>query len=161
MNATGPVALGSIVVAAFVGAWGLQPEAAPPAAPAQPEPAVMAEAPDGTKMTVLNTTEIKMIIEDLKIGEGSACTGRSTITIHYHGTLMDGTMFDSTRGKEPATFPLPRLISGWQAGLPGMKVGGIRRLTIPYQMAYGEAGSPPTIPAKADLVFSIELVGVQ
>jgi peptidylprolyl isomerase len=69
-------------------------------------------------------------------------------------------MFDTTRGKQPATFPLNRLIKGWQQGVPGMKPGGIRRLTIPYAQAYGESGRPPVIPAKADLVFIIEAIGV-
>ncbi len=135
------------------------------AQPGAKEPAkdkVMHEGPDGTKYEVVKTSEIRLLIEDLKIGDGAEAKGSSTITIHYHGSLAsNGKVFDSTRGKEPATFPLNRLIQGWQAGIPGMKVGGVRRLTIPWQFAYGERGAPPDIPAKADLVFSIELVAVK
>jgi hypothetical protein len=65
------------------------------------------------------------------------------------------------RGREPATFPLNRLIPGWQAGIPGMKVGGIRVLHIPYQFAYGERGAGADIPPKCDLVFAIELKDVK
>lgn len=103
-----------------------------------------------------------VIIEDLQVGTGAECTSvGQTVTVHYRGTLMNGKEFDSSykRG-QPARFPLSRLIAGWQEGIPGMKVGGIRKLTIPWKHAYGEYGSPPTIPAKADLQFQIELVGV-
>lgn len=97
-------------------------------------------------------------IEDLVEGEGEECPKGATITIHYRGTLMSGKEFDSTTGGEPATFPLRRLIVGWQEGIPGMKPGGKRKLTIPWAMGYGAAGSPPDIPAKADLIFEIELI---
>lgn len=117
----------------------------------------MYEAPDGTKLAVVQTSEIKLVMEDLKIGTGAQAKGSSTITIHYHGTLMNGNVFDSTRDGEPATFPLSQLIEGWKMGIPGMKVGGIRRLTIPWQLAYGERAVGNDIPAKSDLIFSIEL----
>ncbi len=98
---------------------------------------------------------------ELKIGEGAEAKSGAVVTINYHGTLKEGgTMVDSTRGKQPATFPLNRLIKGWQQGVPGMKPGGIRRLTIPYALAYGEAGRPPVIPPKSDLIFIIELIQV-
>src|SRR5690606_22330765 len=67
--------------------------------------------------------------------------------------------FDSSRtSPNPITFPLGGVIAGWQQGIPGMKVGGIRRLYIPAALAYGEAGSPPTIPSNADLVFEVKLL---
>ena len=98
-------------------------------------------------------------IEDLKVGDGKVCPESATVKLHYRGTLKDGgAEFDSSIGKEPAEFPLPSLIRGWQLGVPGMKVGGKRKLTIPWQFGYGEAGSPPMIAAKADLVFEIELL---
>ena len=86
-------------------------------------------------------------------------------TVHYTGWLTDGTKFDSSfdhPGAEPITFPAGahRVIPGWDTGFQGMHVGGKRRLFIPYQLAYGEAGRPPHIPAKADLIFDIELVAV-
>ncbi len=95
-------------------------------------------------------------------GKGEAAKADATVTIHYTGWTTDGKVFDSsvTRG-EPATFPLGRLIKGWQIGVPGMKPGGKRRMILPYELAYGERGSPPKIPAKATLVFEIELISVE
>ena len=98
---------------------------------------------------------------DVTAGKGEEAKPGATVKIHYTGWLTDGTVFDSSvRRGEPAEFPLASLIKGWQEGIPGMKVGGTRRLYIPYEMAYGARGRPPTIPAKADLVFEIELLGV-
>jgi FKBP-type peptidyl-prolyl cis-trans isomerase len=103
-----------------------------------------------------------LIIEDFVVGSGALTPEGATVVINYHGTLKDtGNVFDSSfeRG-EPVAFPLGQLIPGWQKGIPGMKVGGLRRLTIPYAMAYGEEGRPPTIPAKSDLVFIVEMLNV-
>jgi peptidylprolyl isomerase len=85
-------------------------------------------------------------------------------TVHYTGWLAkDGTKFDSSvdRGT-PITFPygVGRVIPGWDNGFEGMHIGGKRRLFIPYQLAYGAAGKPPTIPAKSDLIFDVELIAV-
>lgn len=101
-------------------------------------------------------------IEDIVVGTGMTCPANAKVNVHYRGTLLNGTEFDSSykRG-QPVEFPLNRLIQGWQEGIPGMKVGGKRKLTIPWQKAYGAAGSPPTIPPKADLLFEIELLGVK
>lgn len=100
---------------------------------------------------------------DLIEGTGDAVQAGATVTAHYTGALVaDGTIFQSSLDTgQPFTSPLSNLIQGWQEGIPGMKVGGKRRLIIPYTKAYGEAGSPPSIPAKADLVFDIELISVQ
>ena len=101
-------------------------------------------------------------IEDLEQGTGKTCEPGATVKVHYTGTLMDGTKFDSSHDHgEPIEFPLDNLIEGWQRGIPGMKVGGTRRLTIPYAMGYGERGAPPSIPPRADLIFDIELLGVR
>ena len=104
----------------------------------------------------------ELVIEDDVVGSGTVCPAGAIVRVHYRGTLMDGTEFDSSykRG-QPIEFPLRNLIKGWQEGIPGMKVGGKRKLTIPYQMGYGVHGSPPTIPPKADLIFEIELLGVR
>ncbi len=90
-------------------------------------------------------------------GKGDAVAAGATVTIHYAGWTLDGKVFDTSLGKEPAEFPLGNLIEGWQKGIPGMKKGGTRRLYIPWAMAYGERGSGRDIPPKADLIFEIEL----
>ena len=83
-----------------------------------------------------------------------------TVTIHYVGTFIDGREFDSSVGRgEPATFPLPRLIRGWQEGVPLMAVGDRFEFAIPDQLAYGPRGRGP-IPGGATLLFTIELLGV-
>jgi FKBP-type peptidyl-prolyl cis-trans isomerase FkpA len=83
-----------------------------------------------------------------------------TVTIHYAGRFIDGAEFDSsvTRG-EPATFPLPRLIKGWQEGVPLMDVGDTYEFAIPYHLAYGPKGRGP-IPGGATLLFTIELIAI-
>ncbi len=100
--------------------------------------------------------------EDEVVGDGAEVLKDATVTIHYTGALAsDGTIFDSsvTRG-EQATFPLTSLIEGWQEGIPGMKVGGKRRLFIPAAQAYG-ASERPGIPANSDLIFDIELFATE
>lgn len=100
--------------------------------------------------------------KDLKVGTGKEVKAGDCITVNYHGTLADGTVFDSSyEDSKPVRFALSGVIEGWQQGVPGMKVGGVRRLVIPSELAYGEAGSPPTIPENADLVFIVEVLAVQ
>lgn len=144
------------------GAVPAQPATDPKAQPTTPKLEIKnVKTPDGKEYQVLKTSEIRLLIEDLVVGEGAEARKSSTITINYHGTLAkNGTKFDGNWGGEPATFPLDNLIEGWKLGIPGMKIGGIRQLTIPWQFAYGERASGP-IPAKADLVFLIELKGVK
>jgi peptidylprolyl isomerase len=100
---------------------------------------------------------------DTEIGTGELAKTRQYYTVHYTGWLTDGTKFDSSHdhpGGEPIIFPYGarQVIAGWDTGFEGMHVGGKRRLYIPYQLAYGEAGHPPVIPAKSDLIFDVELV---
>jgi peptidylprolyl isomerase len=105
-------------------------------------------------------------IEEVKVGTGKMVPldfqNPATVTVHYRGTLKDGgAQFDSSYDRdEPIEFALDEVIPGWTFGVPGMRVGGKRRLVIPWAMAYGAQGSPPEIPGRADLVFEIELLEV-
>ncbi|HUR52511.1 MAG TPA: FKBP-type peptidyl-prolyl cis-trans isomerase, partial [Gemmataceae bacterium] len=95
---------------------------------------------------------------DVTEGKGDAVKAGAEVTIHYTGWLTDGTVFDSSKKRgETITFPLANLIKGWQEGLPGMKPGGVRRLRIPPELAYGEKVRGK-IPANSVLIFEIELV---
>ena len=83
------------------------------------------------------------------------------ITVHYEGRLLDGTVFDSSYARgEPATFPLGRLVKGWQLAVPQMGVGEVIEIAIPSDLAYGPVGRGP-IPGNATLVFKIELIGIE
>ncbi len=97
---------------------------------------------------------------DTKVGTGALAAAKMYYTVNYTGYLTDGTTFDTSVGKEPITFPYGarRVIQGWDTGFEGMHVGGRRRLFVPYQLAYGEQGRPPVIPAKAELIFDVDLV---
>jgi len=100
---------------------------------------------------------------DLTEGTGAPAAAGKRFTVHYTGWLKDGTKFDSSVDrKEPFSFVQGRkqVIAGWDIGFEGMKVGGKRKLFIPYQLAYGEAGAGP-IPPKAELIFEVELLGVE
>ncbi len=99
--------------------------------------------------------------EDEVVGTGPEAKAGDKVKVHYTGTLMNGKQFDSSRGKSPFEFEIGKgnVIKGWDEGVPGMKVGGKRKLTIPWQMAYGETGSGE-IPPKAALKFDIELLEI-
>jgi peptidylprolyl isomerase len=102
-----------------------------------------------------------LLYVDTKVGTGDAIKPKQWLTVHYTGYLVDGTKFDSSLDRgEPISFPYGqgRVIPGWDTGFEGMKIGGKRRLYIPYELAYGEKGRPPVIPAKAELIFDMELI---
>ncbi|MBC7772925.1 MAG: FKBP-type peptidyl-prolyl cis-trans isomerase [Pyrinomonadaceae bacterium] len=103
-----------------------------------------------------------LIVEDIQVGTGLECKPGGAVVANYKGTFKsDGRELDSSeKHGGPMAFSLNRVIRGWTEGLPGMKIGGKRKLTIPYAFAYGDAGRPPRIPGKSDLVFEIELVNV-
>lgn len=93
-------------------------------------------------------------------GSGPRPAATDTVTIHYVGKFIDGSEFDSSVSRgEPATFPLPRLIRGWQEGVPLMSVGDRFEFAIPYTLAYGAAGRGP-IPGGATLIFTIDLIAI-
>jgi FKBP-type peptidyl-prolyl cis-trans isomerase len=106
-------------------------------------------------------TESGLVYYSMTEGQGAQPTGSSTVEVHYHGTLTDGTVFDSSvdRG-QTISFPLSGVIQGWQEGLAMMKEGGKATLVIPSDLAYGDAGSGDTIPPGATLKFEVELFKV-
>ena len=124
----------------------------------------MNEKLEGTKLN--NFQPIKKVEEltiiDLVEGTGAQVPSEATITAHYTGALCkDGTIFQSSHDfGEPVTFGLYQVIEGWTKGVPGMKVGGTRRLIIPSAMAYGSVRAAANIPPNSDLVFDIELVNL-
>ncbi len=98
----------------------------------------------------------------IKEGTGPSPKETDVVKVHYHGTLPDGTVFDSSvERKQEVSFPLNRVIRGWTEGLQLMKVGGKTKFVIPSELAYGDAGAPPKIPGGATLVFEVELLGIE
>lgn len=120
---------------------------------------------EGTKLAgfepIENVTELQII--DKEVGTGAEAQPNATVTAHYTGALCkNGIIFQSSHDFGDAiSFPLNGVIEGWSAGVPGMKIGGWRRLIIPAAMAYGDNSPAPNIPANSDLVFDIELVGIR
>lgn len=119
---------------------------------------------EGTKLEGFEprgaVTQLEII--DVVPGTGAEVPAGATITAHYTGALVaDGTIFQSSHDfGNPISFGLNQVIKGWTDGVPGMKVGGTRRLVIPAEQAYGAHSPAPNIPANSDLVFDIELVDI-
>lgn len=116
------------------------------------------EVPEGEAPT-------ELVTEDITVGEGPAAEQGDKLSVQYVGVLYkNGKEFDSNWGSgQPfeVTLGAGGVIPGWDQGLEGMQVGGVRQLIIPPDLAYGEAGSPPAIPKNATLVFQVELVGLE
>lgn len=106
-------------------------------------------------------TPAGFVIQEIKAGTGASPTQGDTVKVHYKGTLIDGTVFDSSidRG-EPAVFPLANVIPCWGQGVQMMKVGGKSRLVCPPELAYGDRGAPPQIKPGATLNFEVELLEI-
>ena len=114
-----------------------------------------AKEPGATK------TDSGLVYRELTPGTGASPKATDTVKVHYRGTLVDGTEFDSSyKRNEPAQFPLNQVIPCWTEGVQKMKVGGKSQLVCPASIAYGDRGSPPVIPAGATLIFEIELLGI-
>ncbi|MDD9879471.1 MAG: FKBP-type peptidyl-prolyl cis-trans isomerase [Candidatus Marinimicrobia bacterium] len=106
----------------------------------------------------------ELIIEDLKVGQGDPVEKYDIVTVNYTGWLKDGTKFDSSLnpGRTPFRFTVGagQVITGWDEGIPGMKIGGKRKLTIPPNMGYGNRDMG-AIPANSTLIFEVDLLGIE
>ncbi len=135
--------------------------AAAPAKPARPAASASAPAPAAPPPSDPNA---KLVQTDEVVGKGDEAKAGDTVSVHYVGTLLNGTEFDSSRkhGK-PFTFTLGKgqVIRGWDQGVAGMKVGGKRKLVIPPSLAYGERGMGSAIPPSSTLNFEVELVEIK
>lgn len=112
----------------------------------------------------LSKAVTELVVEDVTVGTGAEAAPGRVVRVHYTGTLMEGTKFDSSRDRnEPFEFTLGQgqVIPGWDEGVKGMKVGGSRRLTIPARMAYGPRSPGAGIPPNAALKFDVELLDVK
>jgi len=120
---------------------------------------------EGTKLPDFEPRETVAELEiiDVEVGTGEEVRPGATITAHYTGAVVkNGIIFQSSHDFGKAiTFPLSGVIAGWTIGVPGMKIGGTRRLIIPAEMAYGAKSPAPNIPANSDLVFDIDLVAIK
>ncbi len=108
-------------------------------------------------------TESGLTYEEIECGDGPAAERGDSVEVHYTGSFEDGEEFDSSEGADPLPVEIGagQVIAGFEEGLIGMKVGGVREVTIPPELGYGEAGSPPVIPPDSTLVFELELVGIE
>jgi len=110
------------------------------------------------------TTPSGLKYTDTKVGTGAEAKSGQTVSVHYTGWLTNGTKFDSSKDRgQPFMFPLGggRVIKGWDEGVQGMKVGGVRKLTIPANLGYGAQGAGGVIPPNSTLVFEVELLDVK
>ncbi|MBK7585717.1 MAG: FKBP-type peptidyl-prolyl cis-trans isomerase [Myxococcales bacterium] len=168
----------AVCMALFATLFGCGPkreaEAQPPTSGATPSTVIAVPSPEPEAQTAEatapargpspGTTRSGLRIEDLRVGDGAEATTPSRVSLHYVGTLEDGSVFDSSRARgTPFEVELGRgyMIRGFEEGVPGMRVGGVRRLKIPPELGYGERGVGAKIPPGATLIFEIELLEVK
>ncbi len=110
------------------------------------------------------TTDSGLQYEDIECGSGEEVERGDSVVVHYVGTLENGKKFDSSRDRRQpfeVAIGMGLVIQGWDEGIPGMREGGIRKLTIPPELGYGAAGAPPTIPKNATLIFEVEVLEIK
>lgn len=110
------------------------------------------------------TTDSGLKYQDLTTGTGDEAAKGDTVSVHYDGRLTDGTKFDSSRDRDqPFSFKIGagQVIKGWDEGVAGMKIGGVRKLIIPADLGYGANGVPGVIPGDATLIFEVELLAIK
>lgn len=134
--------------------------------PTTAQPAGSTQAPAASSVVTggARTTPSGLVIETLVTGSGPAATAGNKVSVHYTGWLTNGTKFDSSRDRNEAfsfTLGAGQVIQGWDEGVSGMQPGGKRKLTIPAELAYGARGAGGVIPPNAELVFEVELLGIQ
>ena len=140
------------------------PVETPPAAPPAPTAPTTTPTSPKEKETKVTTTPSGLMYEEIVEGTGPSPQRGKAVTVHYTGTLTDGSKFDSSRDRnEPFTFTIGvgQVIKGWDEGVMSMKVGGRRKLTIPANLGYGASGAGGVIPPNATLLFDVELLGVK
>ena len=109
----------------------------------------------------VTTTASCLQIIDIEVGEGDAVQPGEIVSVHFTGYLEDGTIFDTSHERgQPIAFSLDRVMEGWREGIPGMQVGGERRLIVPAELATGTFGFGPFAPQDATLIFDIELLEI-
>ncbi len=109
------------------------------------------------------TSASGLVYEDITVGSGASAQAGQQVSVHYTGWLVDGAKFDSSKDRnDPFNFKLGagNVIKGWDEGVQGMQVGGVRKLTIPPQLGYGARGAGGVIPPNATLIFEVELLGI-
>ncbi len=139
------------------------PATVPAAPPVTPTPEKPSETPPAKESKKMTTTPSGLQYEDTVEGTGPSPEKGKVVTVHYTGTLEDGTKFDSSRDRNSPfkfTIGVGQVIKGWDEGVAGMKVGGRRKLIIPAALGYGASGAGGVIPPNATLIFDVELLGV-